>query len=258
MNRLFRLTIRQLRTTYDLKPALFLSMILPSLFYIAVAAVAYSSIIAPFRLGDKTIDYGTFMIPGVVVVQVASTSMLGGMMYWTDKYNGMLERILALPFPRSYYFLSRLFSLLISNLSIALGLFLLGLPIMSSKLSLNAESIVIASLSIVSVCFFFGSLSLIASPFLKTADSVTVFSRIVSTPLFLISSAFYPLEYAPQVIRMVGWLNPMTYSVDILRSSVLGLSSQTLLYEGLALLTVTAFVFSLTIYAFEKREMYTT
>ncbi len=257
MNRLLRLTIRQLKTTYDLKPALFLSMILPSLFYIAVAAVAYGSIIAPFQIGGKTVDYGTFLIPGIVVVQVASTSMLGGMMFWTDKHNGMLERILALPFPRSYYFLSRLFSLLISNLSIALGLFLLGLPVTSSKMSLNAESVVVASLSVVSVCFFFGSLSLIVSPFLKTADSVTVFSRIVSTPLFLISSAFYPLEYAPQIVRVTGWLNPMTYSVDILRSSVLGLSSQILLSEGIALLIVTAFVFFLTIYAFEKLEMFT-
>lgn len=255
--KLHRLVYRQLRTTYDLKPSLLGSLVLPSFLYVLVAAVAYSSIIAPFQFGNRTIDYAAFLIPGVILMEVASMSILGGAMFWTDKYNGMLERLLAMPFPRSYYFVSRVLALLAASASIAAALLLVGLPFMLSSIALNLRAAMLCLTTIVLVCLLFSSLSLLASPFLKTPDSVTVFSRLVSTPIVLLSSVFYPLDNAPELIRAIARYNPLSFAADILRASLYDLPQNGLEFELVGLLAFTLGIFGLTIYVFSRRDLTT-
>lgn len=246
--------MRQLRTTYDLRPALLISEMLPSLLYILIATVAYRAIIPPFRIGDKFMDYAAFLVPGVALMEVASISVLGGAMFWTDKYNGMLERILSMPFPRPYYFVSRILSLLVTSLGIAGVLTLVGLPFVFSSISTSLPSALLAIVSIACTCLFFGSLSLLATPSLKTPDSVTVFSRLVSTPLVLMSSVFYPLDNVPAVVRDIARFNPLSFAADILRFSLYGVSDTNIATEVAALVAATAFIFLITVYAFERLE----
>ncbi len=253
VNLLLRLILRQMKTTYDLKPALLLSLTLPSLLYIAVASLAYNAIIPPLAIGGGALSYASFMVPGIVLVQTVSMSILGGLMYWTDKNSGMLERIFAMPFPRSYYFISRVLSLLISNLAVAGILLIIGLPIIYPDLAISPFSVALVALAITATCLLFASISLLVTPFLKTADSVTVFSRSITLPVIIVSSVFYPLENAPGLIREIARLNPLSYAADVLRFALYGLSTEGIFVGVSVLLLTAAFTFLLAIYVFEKR-----
>lgn len=250
---LLRLIVRQMKTTYDLKPALLLSLTLPSLLYIAVASLAYNAIIPPFRIGEGIMSYASFFLPGIVLVQTVGMSILGGLMYWTDKNSGMLERLFSMPFPRSYYFISRVFSLLLSNLVVAGVLLVIGLPIVYSDLAISPASVGLVVLSITATCLFFASLSLLVTPFLRTADSVTVFSRSITMPVIIVSSAFYPLGSAPQLIRDIAGFNPLSYAADILRFALFGLSEGNLPISISIVVSTTVLTFLLAVYAFENR-----
>ena len=46
--------------------------------------------------------------------------------------------------------------------------------------------------------------------------------------LMFLSSMFYPIEQLPAWFRILAWLNPMTWQVDVLRFSLLGIGSVTL------------------------------
>lgn len=226
-------------TTYDLKPALFLSLLIPNLMYIGIASVAYSSIISPFLLGGREIDYMSFFIPGVILIQVVTLSSLGGAMFWTDKHNGMLEQLMSFPIPRSFYFLTRMVALLVSSLATSLALLLVSLPLILGSINLQPYSVVLL-LGSLSVCsLIFGFLSMLVYLFAKTPDRVTVFSRLLTTPLIIVSSVFYPLEYSPLPIRLIGVMNPLTHCANILRASLFGILTTEDVYGVAALLVLT-------------------
>lgn len=252
---LLRLVVRQLKTTYDLKPALLVSLVLPSFLYVLVAGVAYSAIIPPFILAGRTISYAAFLVPGVVLMEVANLSILGGAMFWTDKYNGMLDRLMTMPFPRWYYFASRTLALLVASAAVAAALILAGIPFMLPLVKMNLAGGFLCVVTIVLVCLLFSSLSLLISPYLPTPDSLTVFSRLVSTPLVLMSSVFYPLDRTPQVIQSIAKYNPLSFAADVFRSSLYGLPTDSLGAELSALLTVALSVAAVTICVFSRKDI---
>ena len=69
--------------------------------------------------------------------------------------------------------------------------------------------------------------------------------------LMFLSSMFYPLSDLPVWFRIPAYLNPMTWQVDLLRFSLLGVgSTTTLLLEGAAVV-----VFGLICLAFAVRAL---
>jgi len=250
-----RLVIRNLYTTYDLRPALFASLLIPSLMYVFFAAFAYDTIIPPFLVNGVEVDYPSFLVPGVVLMHVVAISSLGGAMFWTDKHNGMLEQLLSLPIPRSHYFLSRMAAILVSSLVSGLAILLVSLPIISDSVRFEYYSVALFLLSVTACCLIFAFLSMIIFTFVRTPDHVTVFSRLISTPLIVLSSVFYPLENAPAVIRDIGYLNPLTYCADILRASILGTLSPHDIYGGVVLLAITVAIVVVARYVFDRKQL---
>lgn len=249
-----RLVLRSLVTTYDLKPALFASLLIPNLMYVFFAAFAYDKIIPPFEVDGVTMDYPSFLVPGIVLMHVVVMSSLGGAMFWTDKNNGMLERLCALPFPRSYYFLSRVLAILISSILSGLVILLLSLPLISDSIHVGYLSGVMFLVSVSACCLIFGFLSLMITSFTTTPDSVTVFSRLLSTPLIIVSSVFYPLDLAPSLIRHIGQVNPLTHCADVLRASLLGADSSQTSVSCLLLVALSVVVVIAAKFIFDRRE----
>lgn len=240
MNRLYRLTVRQAKTTYDLNPALFVSLVAPNLLYVLVAGVAFSSIIDPFTIDGESGAYLPFLVPGIVLLQVSTLATLSGNMLFTDRQHGMLAQLFSLPYPRSYYLLSRVLVTLASGTAVAVVTFLVALPLVArGTFVLTPVSVLVSLFVLACITFWFGVLSMTVSALLKTPDQVTVFSRMVGTPMFLVSSVFYPLEQAPEPIRSVGLLNPLTWGADILRGVLLGVAYPSLAAKFVALSGVT-------------------
>jgi ABC-2 type transport system permease protein len=69
--------------------------------------------------------------------------------------------------------------------------------------------------------------------------------------LMFLSSMFYPLSDLPVWFRVPAYLNPMTWQVDLLRFSLLGVGTITpLLFEGAA-----SVIFALVCLAFAVRAL---
>lgn len=258
MNLFGRLIVRNLLTTYDLKPALFASLVIPSLMYVFFAAFAYDRIIPPFLVNGVELDYPSFLVPGVVLMHVVTLSSLGGAMFWTDKHNGMLEQLLTLPVPRSYYFLSRMAAILISSIVSGLAILLLSMPLIAGSIHLEYYSAGLFLISITACCLIFAFLSIIIFSFVTTPDHITVFSRLLTTPLIVVSSVFYPLEYAPPLIQQVGYLNPLTYCADVLRASLLGTFREADIVVCLLLVLLSVVVVVLARVIFDRKQLEST
>ena len=252
---LYRLTVRHLLTTYDLKPALFISLLIPNLMYIGIAAFAYNAIVTPFEIGDRVVNYISFLIPGIILIQIVSLSSLGGAMFWTDKHSGMLEQLFSFPFPRSYYFLTRMLAILASNLATGFVLLVIGLPLIFDSIVLQPYSIPLLLGSMTACSLLFGFLSMLIYFYAKTPDRVTVFTRLFTTPLIIASSVFYPIEYAPSPIKEICYLNPLSYCANLLRASLFGTLSLIDVWGGFALFLLTVVIIIGTRLHFERVQL---
>jgi ABC-2 type transport system permease protein len=217
--------------------------------------LAYNAIIPPFKLGDRQLNYIAFLAPGAVLIQIIAMSSLGGVMFWTDKYNGMLEQLFSFPFPRSYYFLARIFALLIPSVATGLAILLISLPLLGDAIVFQLYSIPLLLGSLAACSLMYGFLSMLISSFVKTPDRVTVFTRLLTTPTILVSAVFYPIQYAPSPIKEIGYLNPLTYCAELLRASLFGTLSSVNLYGSIALLAITLIVIIATRVVFEKIQI---
>ena len=59
--------------------------------------------------------------------------------------------------------------------------------------------------------------------------------RMLIMPLFFSSGALFPLDNLPQWLRTLTVLNPITYGVDAIRGSLLGVSIHPLWFDFLIL-----------------------
>ncbi|NJE07247.1 hypothetical protein E3E31_01590 [Thermococcus sp. M39] len=221
-----RLIYRNLRTTYDLRPHLFFSLLLPTLIYIFIISLAYNKIVKPIPMYDRYLSYSAFFVPAAILINTLQLSILCGSMLWTDKYNGMLEQILSFS-SRAEYFLSRVLSIVIISSSTAITLGLLSTTIIKDEVSLSYATPFLFLYAVVMSSIIFASLSFCVSAVVKTPDKLTMFNRMITTPIIAISGIFYPPEYLPPLISEIAKFNPLTYAANLIRASLLGIQVNT-------------------------------
>lgn len=85
---------------------------------------------------------------------------------------------------------------------------------------------------------FWFSLGTICGLYIRNELTRDIIMLMVSTPATFLSSSLYNLNQAPFIIRMLGYVNPLTYIVDLIRSSYFGLTVEPT--ELLILLAITS------------------
>ena len=79
--------------------------------------------------------------------------------------------------------------------------------------------------------------------------------NFVVMPMFFLSGAMYPVDKAPDWIKLVIKINPAHYGVDLIRSTVLGLPMQNNIFLNLFfLLGFIIVILSFAIYFFHKYQ----
>ena len=69
------------------------------------------------------------------------------------------------------------------------------------------------------------SMGLIMGSFMESPESYGIISSAVVYPLFLLSGALYPLKDLPVWLNILTRIDPASYAVDGLRSTILGNSA---------------------------------
>lgn len=251
MNALIRLLVRDLRGSIGLSPTLMLSQLVTPLIYIFVAGFMYGGIITGIEVNGVNVNYVLYLAPGVVVSQFMLGASYAGSMLWFDKRVGMFEQILAGPFTRAQYITSKILSVTVQGVANALLVFVIALPVLTgASFSIFGVPLVIGALVLGSV--FFGSLILTLSTFVKSDQSLNILFNTAIPPLMFLSSVFYPLSAAPSVLRTIALLNPLTYSVDMVRAGLLGLAPSYLPFEIAALVLEALAMLSVALIAFRR------
>lgn len=184
-------------------------------------------------VAGNNFSYIEFLLPGVLGMVTFSVAMNTSWGFFMDKDSGIFDELLTYPITRLQLLIGKIsFNLLLAIIGsfLAVGL---GIVAMDARIRWDLLPLTVAIVVIATAGWFF-LFSVFAIKFARMDAFNTVLSATYILLMFL-SSMFYPLSDLPFWFRIPAYLNPMTWQVDLLRFSLLGVGSATpLLLEGAA------------------------
>jgi ABC-2 type transport system permease protein len=191
------------------------------IFLLYTAGFSYSPIVKDesVRIGDLALGYPVFLATGMVGFNVMNVSTVAGSITWRDKRSGMLAQLFVMRFSRTEYLAGNLLTIVVMGFASAVLITIAGLPITFGNTNLSLLSIPYLVFAITTGSIFFGSVTSILSAKLKTSEGFDTIVNGIFLFFSFASSAFYPTQDVPEALRVLFYLNPLTYVVDISRAA---------------------------------------
>ena len=167
------------------------------------------------------LPYLDFMSAGILAQSVLFVAIFsGGMTLIWERDLGVVHKFLASPTPRVAIVLGKSLACGVrcfSQVVIIYGLALL----LGVKLNLHPVAILQVLLIVLLGAGCFCTFSLIIGCVVKTRERMTGIGQLLTMPLFFASNAIYPISLMPDWLKFLSHINPLTYEVDALRSTML-------------------------------------
>jgi ABC-2 type transport system permease protein len=184
----------------------------PLVFWIVIGSGFGTSFRSGSGQGQQ--DYLDYFYPGALIMIVLFTSIFTMMSVIEDRKEGFLLSVLVAPVPRSAIVLGKVLGG--TTLAAVQGMiFLVFAPF--AGVHLNPLQILFVGVVVFLVSFALTALGFaIAWPM----DSTQAFHGIINLfliPLWLLSGALFPIGKASGWIRVLMYMNPLTYGVEALR-----------------------------------------
>ena len=168
---------------------------------------------------NETLNYKTFMVPGILVLLVTMiTLFLSGMNIVREKEIGTLEQINVTPIKKHQFIIGKLFPFLV------LGMVLLTVGLIISKLLFHIP--IVGSLGLmylyttIYILVILG-MGLFISNFTDTQQQAMFIAWFFMVIFILMSGLFTPIESMPQWAQVLTEFNPIKYFVQVMRMVML-------------------------------------
>jgi ABC-2 type transport system permease protein len=251
VNAYVRLVYRNLRANLD-KASLFFELIFP-LFFIFVQGYGLGGIAGPVDIGNgKSVHYQLYLAAGAVTLTVINGGTNAGTQLWYDRKNGMFEQILMGPFNRAQYIFSIILATLIIGIAGSLLVFLLALPVLGFSLALSLNGVLLVASALFLGTVFYGAVAIALSVALRSSETFQIVSTFVFFVFLFTSTVFFPSGPAPEPIRTISLLNPLTYTTDIFRAGLFGAWTPTVGLELPVLAAEAVVMFVVAVLAFRR------
>lgn len=168
---------------------------------------------------NNTLNYKTFMVPGILVLLVTMlTLFLSSMNIVREKEMGTLDQINVTPIRKYQFIIGKLFPF-----------WVLGLVILTVGLIIAKVIFSVPVLGNIGLIYFFTSvyllvilgIGLIISNYSDTQQQAMFIAWFFTVIFILMSGLFTPIESMPQWAQNLTLLNPIRYFVEIIRMVML-------------------------------------
>jgi ABC-2 type transport system permease protein len=89
---------------------------------------------------------------------------------------------------------------------------------------------------------------------MKDMQGFGIVMNFVIFPIFFLSGALYPLGNLPVYVRVLTYVDPLTYGLDGLRGALIGVSTFPIGFDFLLMSAISLIMVFLGAYFFEKSE----
>ena len=243
---IYTMWLREMKRFLRVKARVVGSLLMP-IFFLAFLALPMSCASRiPVLEGTGYLD---FLAPGIVGMTLLFAGTMSGASVIWDKEFGFLKEVLVAPVNRFSVILGR--SLGGMTTAIIQALIIVGIAAaMGVKLS-SVSGFFLAILIMIFTCATFTGFGLIIATKLGNLEGFMAIMNLIVFPIFLLSGALFPIQSMPSWLRYIMYVDPLTYGVDGLRGTLIGISAfplwldfTVLIISCLALATLGAYFFS--------------
>lgn len=248
MNAIYILWLREMKR-YFRSPAQIFAALGQPLLYLLALGFGLGPVFAKSGHGS----YIQFLAPGVIGMTVLFSGAFSGIGLLWDRQFGFLKETLVAPVPRTHVMIGRT----LGGATVAMfqgALVLVACVIAGFRpVSLAALPMMLLIMALIAIVFCaFGTM--IGSR-LENMQAFPLVMNFLMMPLFFLSGALYPLDGLPVALQAVTSVNPLSYGVDGLRSTLIGMTHFGLPLD-LGVLAAVAVVFlGLGAYSFSKIQL---
>lgn len=219
MKELVAVTIRELFSLHDSKKTVLESFIGP-FFYCVFFIPALSQSIGNILIGDSSIDYFEFTLPGLILFNFFNNAQYAAVNIYIDKTSGEIETLFSLPISRSTVVMSYAISSLIKSIIQMIFLVAIFYIIMGSKAHLAGLDVLL----LLAIGVVFG---LITSYFyvgmaarVKSQESFNILVNSISIPMLFTSTVFFDNRDFTGYLKWISEINPLSFVSDFARSVI--------------------------------------
>ena len=246
---IYTMWLREMKRFLRVKARVVGSLLMPIFFlvFLGLPMSFASQIPVPEGVG-----YLGFLAPGIVGMTLLFAGTMSGASVIWDKEFGFLKEVLVAPVNRFSVILGR--SLGGMTTAIIQALIIVGIAlVMGVKLS-SVPGFFLAILVMILTCATFTGFGLIIATRLGNLEGFMAIMNLIVFPIFLLSGALFPIQSMPSWLRYIMYIDPLTYGVDGLRGTLIGISAFPLWLDFGVLIAVCLALATLGSYFFSKME----
>lgn len=205
------------------------------------------------------INYQTFIYPGILIQAVLFSSIFFGVYIVWDRKIDFLKEVLVAPISRTSIFIGKIIggatdSLIQSLILLFIGLILGKLGVIPG-LHLGFIEIVTSLVVLFFTTTSMVSIGLIIGSRMESPEGFQLITSFLLFPIFFLSGALFPINKLPVWLASLTFIDPLTYSVDGLRSVILGASQFNLALDLCVITGFSIVVIIIGTFAFEKMKV---
>jgi ABC-2 type transport system permease protein len=198
-------------------------------------------------------SYINFLAPGVIAQGVLFTAIFSGIELIWDRQFGFLKETLVAPVSR----LQIMFGKTLGGATIAAfqGLIIFLLTLLIGFRPANWMLLPVFFFALFLIALLFTALGTAIASTLQDFQGFQLIMNFLVMPLYFLSGALFPLDGLPGVLQFITRINPLSYGVDSLRATLLGVSVFSLSLDLLVLGALTTVILIIGSYFFSKIEI---
>jgi ABC-2 type transport system permease protein len=160
-------------------------------------------------------NYIEFLVPGIIIQTLLFSGVFWGIQILFDKRFGFLKEMLVAPVSRLRILLGN--ALGGSTIALMQGIMVF---VIASILGFRPHDWLLLPVALILMIILSITLTSFGAGIASMVEDFQGFQGInnfLIFPLFFLSGALYPLTSAPDWLKFLGYINPLSYSVDALR-----------------------------------------
>lgn len=181
---------------------------------LATPLVFWAFIGAGFGTSFRSGNYLQYLFPGIIILTLLFTAIFSTISIIEDRREGFLQSVLVAPVSRGAMVLGKI----LGSTSIAViqgALFLLLAPFI--HIPLGVGTILMTFVVLFIVAFGLSNIGFLIAWRSESTSGFHAIMNLFLMPMWLLSGAFFPASGAPGWIRVMMYVNPLTYGMSALR-----------------------------------------